>query len=167
MEGAKRLAAKSEACSRVPATQPKAAGRATSDVHQAFCAALSTLPYPTSRWPSAGEGRIYTAWQELLETPVVYASNQVRRLEHLVQVNVYSEQPLTAKELEKVRHALQSHGIRVSLGPELYDHELKRHHRPLTCRWQEPAFGGAVEVKSHNRKPPKRRATRATRESEG
>ncbi len=112
------------------------------DVDQAFAAALSALPYPSTQLPSAGKGRIYLAWQALLDTPALYASNTPLRTEHMVQVTVYSERPLTGDELRSIQRALTRGGIRVgSVGPKLYDSDLKRHYRPITCRWSAPNDG--------------------------
>ncbi|MDR3050924.1 MAG: hypothetical protein LBU67_04310 [Oscillospiraceae bacterium] len=89
------------------------------DVDQAFRAALSTLPYPTTQVPSTGKGSVYLAWQELLQTGALYAGNRSLRTEHMVQVSVYSLQPLTGDHLREIKRALRDGGIHVgSLEPE-------------------------------------------------
>lgn len=110
------------------------------DVEQTFTAALSPLPCPVSKPPAGGKNETYAVFNEVLGTFDGYASNQPRRLTHMVQVHVYSKKDDgTHRALFMQAIALlRAAGVRVrSFGPDDYEKDTEYHHIAATCEWTE------------------------------
>ena len=110
------------------------------DMEQTFQATLGALPCPVSKPPADGRNESYVAFVEVLGTFDGYASNEPRRLVHMVQVHAYSKRDdgyhrtLLTEAIELMRAA----GIRVrSYGPDDYEKDTGYHHIAITCEWTE------------------------------
>ena len=100
-------------------------------IHEVLKEALTGLAPKVGRHPLDERPDTYIAWFEVLATPVT-ASNQWIRVRHMMQVDIYSKQPLdelVAAVLYKLRRA----GCRiVDWGPELYKSDTRYRHVPVT-----------------------------------
>lgn len=102
-------------------------------IHEVLKGALTGLAPKVGRHPLDERPDTYIAWFEVLATPVT-ASNQWIRVRHMMQVDIYSKQPLdelVAAVLYKLRRA----GCQiVDWGPELYESDTRYRHVPITLR---------------------------------
>ena len=110
------------------------------DVEQTFQTALSALPCPVSKPPAGGKNETYATFNEVLGTYEAHASNDPRRLTHMMQVHVFSKKDdgthrtLFFQAIALLREA----GARVRhYGPDDYETNTGYHHIAATCEWAE------------------------------
>ena len=107
------------------------------DVHDILNEALSALPCPASRHPVDERPATYVAWFEVLAQPVLHASNRIKRIERIIQVDIFSQEPIDDLRRE-VFDLLIGAGLLISSwGPENYEADTRYRHLPITCSWHE------------------------------
>lgn len=110
------------------------------DVEQTFTAALSPLPCPVGKEPMDGGEETYCTFNEVLGTYEAHASNQPRRLNHMMQLHVFSRRDDgTHRELFfRAVELLRAAGVKVRhYGPDDYETDTGYHHIAATCEWSE------------------------------
>lgn len=101
--------------------------------HETIRAALEGLAPRAGRHPLPDRPDTYIAWMELLGKPIS-ASNTWIRVEHLMQVDLYSQFPLDDL-LARTLHNLRRAGCRIDdWGPEIYEQDTGYRHIPITLR---------------------------------
>ena len=109
------------------------------DVEQVFMAALKSLPCPVCKPPAGGE-ESYVTFNQAAGDFEAWASNQPRRLAHMMQVHAFSKRDDgTHRTLffEALR-LLKSAGVHVwAFGPDDYETDTQYHHMAATVLWQE------------------------------
>lgn len=107
------------------------------NVYKVFHDALAATSFPVTQQPVVGDGAIYLTFFEVIGHPTGFASNQARRIEHIMQVDIFArKQP--GPELVTVLLSLKHEGIQaVSWGPMDYEPDTKWHHLPITCKYTE------------------------------
>ena len=104
-------------------------------VHESMAQALGTLPCPSGHTPMSERPDTYVSWFEVLAEPALDSSNRLRRMEHMLQVDLYSKAP-TERLLSRLLTALTAGGFRVaSYGPEDYEDDTRYRHTPVTVRF--------------------------------
>lgn len=104
-------------------------------VNDVINAALSPLPYEISRPPAKGSEQTYLSWFEVDSHTARQASNQRLRTEYLMQVDIYTKQPLI-EQPDAVKDALRAAGLKIDhAGPEDYEEDTGYRHLPIRCRW--------------------------------
>lgn len=102
-------------------------------VHETIKAALEGLAPRVGRHPLPDRPGTYIAWFEVLARPI-NASNTWIRVEHLMQVDLYSQFPLD-KLLARTLHNLRRAGFRIDAwGPETYEQDTGYRHIAITVR---------------------------------
>lgn len=102
-------------------------------IHETLRAALSGLAPKVGRYPLDERPDTYIAWMEVLSRPVS-ASNRWVRVEHLMQVDLYSKGPLDELLILTLRR-LRTAGCRISdWGPETYETDTRYRHIAITLR---------------------------------
>lgn len=102
-------------------------------VHEILLSALSGLAPKVGRAPLSERPDTYIAWFVLRSAPES-ASNRWYRVQHLIQVDLYSRRPLD-ELLDQTLRRLQLAGCNVeSWGPELYESDTRYRHIPITLR---------------------------------
>lgn len=102
-------------------------------IHETLKAALDGLAPKVGRHPLDERPDTYIAWMEILAKPVT-ASNRWHRTDHLVQVDLYSKEPLD-ELITAALHALRRAGCRISdWGPETYETDTRYRHIAITLR---------------------------------
>ncbi len=98
-------------------------------------AALSALPYPVSQPPAGAENETYVTFNEASGTPAEHASNEPRRVKHLVQLHAFShrEDGAHRRAFFAAMKLLEKAGARVqSWGPDDYEKDTGIHHMAAT-----------------------------------
>ena len=104
------------------------------DVNELISAALAGLPCPATRTPAVGACDQYVTWHVLMSTPTAYASNQPRRMEHMVQIDIYSRIHY-AELLSRLLVTLRESDLALqSVAAEDYEPTTRYHHLPVTVR---------------------------------
>ena len=102
--------------------------------HEAIERALSPLSCPYGRAPVKARPDTYVSWFEVLAQSALDASNSTRRMEHMMQVDIYSRGATDAL-LDTVLRLLRGGGFKVaSYGPEDYEDDTRYRHVPITVR---------------------------------
>ncbi len=102
-------------------------------VHETIKAALEGLAPRVGRHPLPDRPDTYIAWMEVLARPIS-ASNAWIRVEHLMQVDLYSQSPLD-ELLARTLHSLRRAGCRIDdWGPETYELDTGYRHIAITVR---------------------------------
>lgn len=102
-------------------------------VHEVLLQALTGLAPRVGRHPLPDRPETYIAWLELLAQPES-ASNRWIRVSHLLQVDLYSKEPLD-ELLSRTLYALRKAGCRIAAwGPETYEKDTRYRHIPITLR---------------------------------
>ena len=107
---------------------------------QFFQGTLSQLPCPVSKEPAGGKHETYAVFNEVRGTFTGHASNQPRRLRHMVQVHVFSKRDDGTHQavFHQAIALLRAAGVRVySYGPDMYETDTGYHHIAATCEWAE------------------------------
>lgn len=107
------------------------------DVHETLERALSALPCPAGRRPVADRPDTYVSWFEVLGQPALHASNRIRRFERIMQVDIFSKQPIDGLRKEVLALLKEAGLIISSEGPEDYESDTRYRHLPITCSWLE------------------------------
>lgn len=101
--------------------------------HETIKAALEGLAPKVGRHPLDERPDTYIAWMELLGKPIC-ASNAWIRVEHLMQVDLYSKAPLD-ELLARTLLRLRQSGCRIDdWGPEIYEQDTGYRHIAITVR---------------------------------
>ncbi len=102
-------------------------------VHELLKAALTDLAPKVGRYPLDERPDTYIAWFEVRATPET-ASNHWIRVQHLMQVDIYSKTPLD-ELLTVTLHQLRKAGCHiVDWGPETYETDTRFRHVAITLR---------------------------------
>ena len=102
-------------------------------VHETLLMALDGLAPKVGRYPLDEIAETYIAWMEIIARPVT-ASNRWSRVQHTLQVDLYSQRPLDTL-LPIVLHRLRMAGCAVvDWGPETYEKDTRYRHIPITLR---------------------------------
>lgn len=102
-------------------------------VHQILKNALDGMAPKVGRYPLDSRPDTYIAWFGLKSTPE-RASNQIIRVRHLMQVDIYSRAPIDDL-LAAVLLRLKKAGCSiVDWGPETYETESRYRHVAITLR---------------------------------
>jgi len=110
------------------------------DVEQTFMAALSSLPCPVSKPPADGSQETYATFNQVLGTYEAHASNTPRRINHMMQVHVFSKKDdgTHRKLFFQAIGLLRTAGVKVrAFGPDDYETKTGYHHIAATCEWVE------------------------------
>ena len=104
--------------------------------HFAIDMALQELGYPHGPAPMKTKPDTYVSWFEVLAQTVLDASNKPRRIDHMIQVDVYSK-GATEELTALVIRLLQDNGFKLaSYGPEDYEEDTRYRHMPITVRYR-------------------------------
>lgn len=102
--------------------------------HEAMEQALRPLSCLYGRAPVKARPETYVSWFEVLAETALDASNRPRRMEHMLQVDIYSR-GATDTLLDNVLQLLRGGGFKVaSYGPEDYEEDTRYRHVPITVR---------------------------------
>ena len=102
-------------------------------IHEVLKTALTGLAPKVGRYPLDERPDTYIAWFEVKARPE-NASNRWIRVQHLMQVDIYSKKPLD-KLLAVVLHKLRKAGCAISdWGPETYEPDTRYRHVAITLR---------------------------------
>lgn len=102
-------------------------------IHETIKSALEGLAPKVGRHPLNERPDTYIAWLEVLARPIS-ASNAWYRVEHLMQVDLYSKSPLD-ELLNATLQRLRRAGCRIdSWGPETYEQDTRYRHIAITLR---------------------------------
>lgn len=105
------------------------------NIHEIMEQALSPLDCYYAHAPVKQRPDTYVAWFEVLGTPALHSSGERRRVEHMLQVDIYSQAPVEALT-DTVLGLLKAGGFRVaSWGPEDYEADTRYRHVPITVRY--------------------------------
>jgi len=103
-------------------------------------AALPVYQPPVPDDPETGRPPdVYLVFNEAQARETLDASNAPGRIDHLVQVHVYTLDPTNLREIMgSARAELRASGIKTMYtGPQMYDDETGYHHLPLYSRYVE------------------------------
>lgn len=104
-------------------------------VHEIMEQALSPLSCAYGHAPMKARPDTYVAWFEVLAQPALHSANVRRRTGHMLQVDIYSREPIEALT-DTVLGLLEAGGFRVaSWGPEEYEDDTRYRHLPITVRY--------------------------------
>lgn len=103
--------------------------------HEAMDQALSPLTCPHGHAPVKARPDTYVSWFEVLAQVSLDASDKPRRIEHMLQVDIYSR-GATEALTDTVLQLLKAGGFRMaSYGPEDYEDDTRYRHMPITVRY--------------------------------
>ena len=109
----------------------------TDVVQQHFMAALADMPVPVSQPPGDAQAETWITFNEISADGMT-ASNDVRRLRHLVQLHAWthSEDDEHRAAFFMAIELLKAAGVRVfGWGPDDYGQDTGIHHIACTCEW--------------------------------
>lgn len=109
----------------------------TDVVQQHFMAALADMPVPVSQPPGDAQAETWITFNEISADGMT-ASNDVRRLRHLVQLHAWthSEDDEHRTAFFMAIELLKAAGVRVfGWGPDDYEQDTGIHHIACTCEW--------------------------------
>ncbi len=102
-------------------------------VNEILLSALSGLAPKVGRAPLSERPDTYIAWFLLRSAPES-ASNRWYRVQHLIQVDLYSRDPLDALLDETLKRLVRAGCSVESWGPEMYESDTRYRHIPITLR---------------------------------
>ena len=100
--------------------------------------ALSETGITVTQLPVVGKAPKYLTWNLTLATAECWSSNESRKTEYMITVDLYSRQVPTADDVRPILEALKQKHIRpTSWGPMMYETETRWHHLPITCYYND------------------------------